>query len=443
VDLVSHARPPAPAPTRSKAAPRIWDLPALPDFCGPKDLAEIVEKFRIWENIGAQGDADLAELHVRSRGRIAGKALRELFSLAYQASFLRDEGRSTRGRLFFPGAGVPQPRRIVPFVAPVELDDPNTLRLLGPALAADNYSLSLFEDKGRLFCDGVFLMNENEADVPIMGVSLRRSTGCLGLNVTILDPGELVITEGALRLKLRATKIVDEGVVPFAPRVGDWLHECTNRIYLRCCEQDPEGMEALHFAPLPEITVLLSMVLSTARNLKHGGCFVILDQPGSPFVDIKFPTQQTDLGDQIAQYWLACAKAMRLLDKKGFAEAAQEYNRLRHVVLATIRALGTLAATDGCVVLDRALRVHGFGGIIAIPPGTLAPARPLMDDRASGPNFADQLLARNGTRHKSAFQLCQYLGNTITFVISQDGGVRVFSSDQHHVYTMESLAVSW
>jgi hypothetical protein len=37
-------------------------------------------------------------------------------------------------------------------------------------------------------------------------------------------------------------------------------------------------------------------------------------------VDIKFPTQHTDLGDQIAQYWLACAKAMRLLDKNPAAK---------------------------------------------------------------------------------------------------------------------------
>jgi hypothetical protein len=421
----------------------MWDLPALPEFCGPQELAAIVEHFRAWENTGAQGDVDLAELQLSSRGRISGKALHELFSLAYQASFLRDEGRSTRGRLFLPGAGVPQPRKIVPFLVPIELEDPNTLRLLGPALAADHYALSLFEDQGRLYCDGIFLMNENEADVPLLGVSLRRSGGCLGLNVTILDPGELVITEGALRLKLRATKIVDEGVVPFAPRVGDWLHECTQRIYQRCCEQDPEGMAALHFTPLAEITAIWSMVLATVRNLKHGGCFVILDQPTSPFIDLKFPTRETDLGEQIAQFWLAGARAMRLLDKKGFAEAAQEYHRLRHVVLSSLRAVGTLAATDGCVVLDRALTVRGFGGIIAIPPGTLALARPLMDDRASGPHFAEQLLAKNGTRHKSAFQLCQYLGNTIAFVISQDGGVRVFSSDQHHVYTMESLAVSW
>ena len=41
---------------------------------------------------------------------------------------------------------------------------------------------------------------------------------------------------------------------------------------------------------------------------------------------------------------------------------------------------------------------------------------------------------RRGTRHRSAFELCERVPNTLAFVISQDGGVRAFSNDDEHVY---------
>jgi DNA integrity scanning protein DisA with diadenylate cyclase activity len=52
----------------------------------------------------------------------------------------------------------------------------------------------------------------------------------------------------------------------------------------------------------------------------------------------------------------------------------------------------------------------------------------------------DQLLARFGHRHRSAFLLCKAIPNAIAFVISQDGDLPVFSSDDRHVYCDENLS---
>ncbi len=46
----------------------------------------------------------------------------------------------------------------------------------------------------------------------------------------------------------------------------------------------------------------------------------------------------------------------------------------------------------------------------------------------------DELLKPFGERHKSAFYLCQQVPGSIAFVISQDGDLRIFASDEKRVY---------
>jgi hypothetical protein len=424
-----------------RAECRRWDLPIdLTAFCGPQDLARAVESFRAWEDEGVRRDSVLMALNAGTRGPINGRVLQDLLSVAYQASFLKDEGRYIRGRLFLPGSREPGPRKIVPFSSPLPLTEANMLRLLGPILISPDSALSLTVTGESVFCDGVFLMSENDVDVPIPDVSLRRMGGHQGLTVSILDPGELVISEGILRLDLRATRIVDERDVAFAPLVYHWLEQCMGQVYQRCQEKDGPGMKALNFAPIQEVNWLWSKVLSSARDLKHGGCFVIVESP-SPMIQTKFRTERLCIGDQLGEYWLACARAAVLKDQEGFADAVQECNRMRHVLLSSIQALAGLSATDGCVTLDKNLNVLGFGGIISITPDMPTPTRTLANHETRDPIDEQALIAKSGTRHKSAFQLCKYHEGSIAFVISQDGGIRIFASDKDNVYTTGALTV--
>jgi hypothetical protein len=101
-------------------------------------------------------------------------------------------------------------------------------------------------------------------------------------------------------------------------------------------------------------------------------------------------------------------------------------------------AVGHLSALNGCVVLDRRMTVHGFGGIIET--GAARPsARTYVDSRTNAPLAEELLLRRFGHRHRSAFLLCKAVANAIAFVISQDGELPVFSSDDRHVYCDENL----
>jgi DNA integrity scanning protein DisA with diadenylate cyclase activity len=84
------------------------------------------------------------------------------------------------------------------------------------------------------------------------------------------------------------------------------------------------------------------------------------------------------------------------------------------------------------------MTVHGFGG--TIETGATASARTYADSRTNAPLAEGQLLARFGHRHRSAFLLCKAVPNALAFVISQDGDLPVFSSDERHVYCDENLS---
>jgi hypothetical protein len=423
------------------AAPSLWTLPALPDLCGPRELAGIIENFRAWEETATSASPEVNELNRAGRAQIGGAALERLLTLAFHASFQKDERRYTRGRLFVVSRQQPQPRKIVAFHPPITLAEPNTLRLLGPTLASDNYALSVVPHGAYNYCDGICLMDESKGAAPVPDVSLRRTGGYAGLAVAILDPGELVVEEGVLRLRLRANRIEEGSVPPSAPLVSEWLAEWTSELCTACTARDREAFTPLNLAPFLEVAAVWSQILGTALDLKHGGCFVVLANPVTAPIQIKFLTQTGSLGDQIVRYWLACANAIRIKDQGGFADALQECNRLKHIVRASIRALGTLAATDGCVVLDRGLNLHGFGGVITLPQGIAASARTLVDYQTKEPLAEEQLLRRTGTRHRSAFQLCKLHDHTLAFVVSQDGTLRVFASDSRHVYVSGSLGM--
>lgn len=109
-------------------------------------------------------------------------------------------------------------------------------------------------------------------------------------------------------------------------------------------------------------------------------------------------------------------------------------------MLKQAAAVGRLTATDGCVVLDRSLQVRGFGGIID-PSLTAAQGGLRFVPPPSDPALTEaDLLSRFGTRHRSAYLLCKSCPGSLAFVLSQDGGWRVFASDSERAYFFDHVS---
>ena len=104
-------------------------------------------------------------------------------------------------------------------------------------------------------------------------------------------------------------------------------------------------------------------------------------------------------------------------------------------------SIGRLSSADGCVVFDRRLVLHGFGG--SIDTDLTGVELGVCFDLATKKDVsAEELLKSFGERHKSAFALCRKVPNAIVFVISQDGDLRVFASDtEGRVFFASNLSV--
>src|SRR5262249_33778969 len=166
---------------------------------------------------------------------------------------------------------------------------------------------------------------------------------------------------------------------------------------------------------------------------------VVVPDPQRAPIALKYPTEPLALGGELANLWVALARTHHLLGSNLAADALDQTRVRRHQLWSTAASLGHPSALDGCAVLHRRMTVHGFGGTIETGAANSSP-RTYADSRTNAPLAEEPLLARFGHRHRSAFLLCKAVPNAIAFVISQDGDLPVFSSDERHVYFDENLS---
>jgi hypothetical protein len=310
---------------------------------------------------------------------------------------------------------------------------------LATALVADDSALVVQEAGSGLSCVGIGLLDAHDAARPLLGMPRGWTGAAGGLQVQVLAPGELRVSEGPAEYTLRANGIRVYSWVASVSAVDRWIEELTRDLAARSSAGDAGWNSCPFTVPGADVRALWSHVLREAVRLRHGGAFVIVPAPRRAPVELKYPTEPLPLGGELAELWLSLARAYRLLGSDLATEALEQTRVLRHQLWSTAASVGQLSAHDGCVVLDRRMTVHGFGGTIETSAAASS-ARTYADSRTNVPLAEEQLLARFGHRHRSAFLLCKAVTNAIAFVISQDGDLHVFSSDDRHVYCDDNLS---
>jgi hypothetical protein len=402
-------------------------------FATPSDLARIITAFRDW----VRANSCPGFQPISGRGAVSEGGLEELLLLAYRASFSTDEGRRTRARLFVPDVDrQAHPLRINHlFTPPRQLSGPAMISQLAPTLVAEDAALVVEETAGELVCTGVSLLDAEDANRPLLGMPRGWTGAAGGLRVQILAPGELRLSEGRAEYTLRANRILGYSWMASAAQVDRWLEELTQHLTARCSADERGWDRWCLTVPGADVRALWSQVLREAVRLRHGGALVVIPHPGRAPVELKYPTGPLPLGGELAELWLSLARAQNLRGGNLAADALEQTRVRRHRLWSTAASVGHLSALDGCVVLDRGMTVHGFGGTIET-----GAAGPSARTYAGPPIAEEELLVRFGNRHRSAFLLCKAVPNAVAFVISQDGDLRVFSSDDQHVYCDENLS---
>jgi hypothetical protein len=118
---------------------------------------------------------------------------------------------------------------------------------------------------------------------------------------------------------------------------------------------------------------------------------------------------------------------------------------LRTLMLTRAELIGNFSCVDGCVVLNRHLQLRGFGSEIKITDVDLEKSPRRFKDLKTGKVLKGSkfLGGIGGTRHKSAARLCKLHAGVVVIVVSQDGELRVFSSNKNSVNGFGPIVTSY
>jgi hypothetical protein len=406
-------------------------LPADDRFSTPQNLAELL----VYDN----------RFQLESGGSLASPlsedGIRRLVDLVFYASMSPEEGRFLRFKVATTeGAGS---SFSVARFDPVPLHSPDVIRRLAPACTHPECALVIVEREGGLFCDGV-------TNVGPMGYEwMPGYPGIAGVGrppmylVTVRDPGHL-ITDGSYigaSYELRAGKI--RPLSPYwAPAPVEALHRefaghLKSEIIQRAGSDAATLFGGVDGSPQTGgFFNMLSRILRVAVEARHGGAFVILPSGCDPKtfqIDIKYPASDLDLGLDVVNFWIACVEYLREEPKS--QSLLRRCTVLRTKMLTDAEAVGNLSGVDGCVVLDRRLQLCGFGGVISVSEEAAQQSVRAFRNVKSGEEWGYNQFMKEigGTRHKSAARLCKVHPGVLVFVVSQDGDLKSFCSDDRQI----------
>jgi hypothetical protein len=224
-----------------------------------------------------------------------------------------------------------------------------------------------------------------------------------------------------------------------------------------------------HYSDLPlpeyvlqnarEVTNLWVRILDTTVAQHHGGAFIILpeEEASLEMIRSKYDIQDgvpidLDLGSLLAESSASCGRLFnlrRLTGAEGSESLVQQlcdqqndWLTRRNQYHVALNAVAGLSEVDGCVVLDRGLRVHLFGGKIHSASGNGRSTGKSLDlqDWYAREASLEPAIRKLGTRNQSACRFCRDHSHAFAFVVSQDGDLRVYCSDETAAYGFEALA---
>jgi hypothetical protein len=350
--------------------------------------------------------------------------LAKLIHPAFQSSLCSEEGRQVRLRVAFN----PRPKRFtVHFAEPLPCTACQLVKLAPPIGLGSRWLVALPDDHSR---DQVRIAGILDPDIlPIDRRLQHGGNGLLyyqnqfqGLKVVVLGPGWIRVTLDAESFDLRNCCLRQRLVVGRIRHVARWFREVTSRLAIK----DVRVGEGL-------VRRLMVNVLAKVSEARHGGCLLVLpDEPELSALPLKIKYRldsdiiQTALRERALVEPVHPRKAghsPRVYDDSTLADSLLLDRDLGQV----IDFVASVAAVDGAVVLSRDLSLRGFGAEITHSRTPSDEECVEYDDHPEPLGRpAPESLSDFGMRHRSAIRFCQDVPGAMAFVVSQDGGIRMF-----------------
>src|SRR6185369_16827171 len=426
------------------------------DYAYPSDLAGLV--LTRWHEAIATGQITLPAPDISTLARV--------LSICYHATLLREEGRPVTFRLaiggpeaFDPAAGPPSGLHRLVFSRPLPLDQHELRRL---ALAAV-FSRSLI---------GVTLSGATGEEIwgvihsgpqwlqSVRGGRETEQTIPPVLIVAATGPGRLLVSAGAVTLaELRNGTLSDREMDVFT---SQWMQQRLAEVsavqraaHARARAKVDERWADVHstFGAVLAGHVL-RRVVATIRSAQHGGMLIVV--PGrrvsellsdGRYVRVKYGFTDEEPRRRIVTLMVSI---MNELARGGAADGAavgwdayeasrgRQLSKMDEALFEVAHLVAGLSHVDGTVLMTDCLEILGFGVEIAGElPEVLRVARA---NDLEGTEREWVRTDRVGTRHRSAYRLCQAVHDALAVVVSQDGGLRFIRWHDDGVTYWEQVA---
>lgn len=228
--------------------------------------------------------------------------------------------------------------------------------------------------------------------------------------------------------------------------VGDFLGIGETELYRAVCKSlrndcyDPDNVDDDY--PKRFYISFLKRVLIRIREGFHGGTLLIIpdeintaDTRLNDRISIKYVchydawkplinelTKHRTYYDLLFDLWGKRKQVPGVKFDKLRAEE-DDYEEAQEMVKRAAGFLSSLSAVDGAVVMTHRFRLLGFGAEIIAQSPTLKKVKVVSDLNTRRYEYRD--IEHFGTRHRSAFRFCSSFEDSVAFIVSHDGNIRV------------------
>lgn len=406
----------------------------------PQDLARFVGAH--WADHDGESYVALPELPV----------LEGLISTCFQASLMREEERQITFRLVLVEPGIIPPEEGPPsglhrmeFEEPRSLDE-HELRRLSPAAPADRSLIGVREKAdGELCIWGLIhsgprwlqrVRGGRDFSPPLPDAPVVRVTG----------PGRIVVDRGSSLIgKLEGGRLSDDSMDVFEsvwlPAMFAPIRDELRSLHLRDREKAEKPWADLDIDVTRRIAQhMIRRIISAARNSGHGGALIIVpphcadDLLSGRYVALKHKFEDDAPRRRYRSLITSIMNTLAEIYGQGNQDRGpvgwEEYRKsgddrlsiLDEAIFEMSHLIAGLMAVDGAAVMTQRYEILGFGGEISGDLQGVKTVAQALDIEAE--RVAKENTEGYGTRHRSAFRLCNELHDALAVVVSQDGEVR-------------------
>jgi hypothetical protein len=373
--------------------------------------------------------------------------LERALSVCYQASLLREEGRSTTFRLAvsgpeaFASAGGPPASLHRLLFTEGRPFDAHELRRLAPAAAFQSSIIGAQPDeRGGLWLWGMIHSGPRWLQSVRGGREIRQVIPAI-LMIAVTGPGRVLVSRGTATI----AELIDGAIGGPGMDLlqAPWMSDA----FVRAHDAAPlvpvvEGRPAQVDPAFRSLLTghVLRRILATIREAQHGGTLILLPShdaaallAANRHLSLKYTFEDEEPRRRIVTLTTQIVDALARLHRDRDDESvvrwteyevslAPELAALDEALFEVAHLVASLADVDGAVVMTTRLELIGFGGEIAGHLPEVPQVVHALDLDATRHEWVRT--DRVGTRHRSAYRFCQAMPDAVVVVVSRDGGMR-------------------